>query len=526
MPNIPIRIIPGFLLNTTEYDAKQRWVGGNLVRFWRGKVRPVGGWQQAVSPLGPVVLDGVCRMMHYWRDQTERKHLALGTNTSLYDYDGSNLADISPVTDPIPQGLVSGGAGSGYGGSTYGTGFYGTARPFASLTIAPGSWSLDNWGEELVGCTNWYGVIYKWKPGDAEATPLEDIDTGVIVPQQTRAILVTNERHLVAIGAGVYTGTVWVRNQRRIAWSSQENYLQWVPNITNSAGDLELQTQGAAITGCKFRTEVLIFTDVDVHRMNYLGAPYFYGITRLASDAGIVSPMAFAVTNRFVVWMSLDALMLYDGTVKELAPEVSEWYKKNSNASQRGKTMLGHNPRFNEIWIFFVGKDDSEISRYATWNYEEDTWVTGAMARTAWSSAPVFPNPMACKPTGDTITTELYQHESGWLDGPNTRNGTVWIETHPIEIAAGDNLLVARKLIQDSYSPSEPPSSALQITFRHRLAPEGVELVEGPYTMDVARGYTDVRFTGRQVKMRFEQVVDEDWSIGDWRLEGIPGSGR
>lgn len=526
MANIPIRIIPGMFLNTTEYDAKQRWVGGNWVRFWRGKVRPLGGWQSASTATGPVQLNGVCRAMHYWRDQSEQKHIAMGTNTHLYEYDGSNLRDISPVTDPIPPGDVTGGAGSGFGGFTFGTGDYGTARSFLSLTLAPASWTLDNWGEQLVGCTNWYGAIYKWAPGDAEATLIEPL-TGTVVPQQNRAILVTNERHLVAIGAGRYT-TAWVRDQRRVAWSSQEDYTDWTPSVVNSAGDLQLQTAGVAINGCKFRTEVLIWTDVDVHRMNYLGPPYFYGITRLADDAGIVSPMAYAVTNRFVVWVAPDAFMLYDGSVKELSPEISEWYRGRLNKQQLGKTVCGHNPRFNEVWIMFAAGEETEISEYAIWNYEENTWSVGYISRTAWSPASIFSSPLATRPAGTDVDpkSDVFQHERGWLDGDQSRIGNVWIETYPIEIATGDNLVTARKFIQDSTSISDPPSSALEVSFTHRLAPEGVELEEGPYQIDAERGYTDVRFTGRQVKMKFNQVLDEDWSIGDWRLEAVPGSGR
>lgn len=528
MANVPIRIVPGMDLNTTEYDAKQRWIGGNWVRFWRGKVRPIGGWQSASTAEGPVVLDGVARAMHYWRDQAELKHLAIGTNTSLYDFDGSNLKDISPVTDPVPPGLLSGGAGSGYGGFTYGTENYGEERSFASLTIAPASWTIDNWGEQGVACANWYGVIYKWAPADLEATAIEDVATGVIVPQQNRAILVTNERHLVAIGAGVYTGSVWERDQRRIAWSSQEDYADWVPSITNSAGDLQLQTAGVAVCGAKFRTEVLLWTDVDVHRMSYLGPPYFYGITRLADNAGIVSPMAFAATNRFVLWVSPDAVMLYDGSVKELAPEISEWYRRTANPAQVGKLMVGHNPKFNEIYIFFASTDSDEVDTYAIWNYEENTWCQGAMQRTIWNAAAIFNYPMATKPGGTEAnpTSALLQHELGYTDAGVSRNGKVWIESSPIEIAAGDNLVVARKFIQDSFSKSSPPSAALRISFKHRLAPEGEEIVEGPYTIDAERGYTDVRFTGRQVQLYFEQIADEDWSIGDWRLEIVPGSGR
>jgi hypothetical protein len=527
MPYVPVRIQPGMLLNTTEYDAKGRWVGGNWVRFWRQKVRPIGGWESAVTSLGPVVLEGVARSMHTWSDLEELNHVAIGTNLALYNFDGSNLDDISPVTDPVPPGDVSGGTGSGFGGADFGEDEYGTARPFVSLTIAPAIWTMDNWGSELVACANWDGNIYKWAPGDIEATLIEAL-TGTEVPQLNRAIMVSNERHLIAIGAGEYVVDHWEKNQRRIAWSSQENYAEWTPTVINSAGDLELQTPGLAICGVEFRSEILIFTDVDVHRMNYLGPPYFYGISKLADNAGIVSAVAMCVTNRFVMWVARDSFMIYDGTVKELSSEVSEWFRDRVNPQHTGKIIVGHNPRFNEVWVHLPGRDSDENSEYIIWNYEENTWSTGFLARTAWDEAQVFFYPMACEPIGtlEAPQTKLYYHERGYTNDGLSRNADIWIETSPIEIASGDQLVVCRRFIQDTASNSVTPSTALSVQFTHSLAPEASEVVEGPYAVDEARGYTDVRFTGRQVKIRWNQLVDENWSIGDYRLEIVAGSGR
>jgi hypothetical protein len=525
MPFVPVRIQPGMLLNTTQYDAKGRWVEGNWVRFWRQKVRPIGGWESAVTGSVPVLMDGVARAMHPWSDLDEEVHLGIGTNLALYTYDGSNLLDITPV--PLPPGNVSGGTGEGFGGENYGEDEYGTPRAFLSLTIVPATWTMDNWGSELVACPNWTGAIYKWAPGDPEATLIEPL-AGTEVPQDNRGIVVSNQRHLIAIGAGFYNGASWEKNQRRIAWSTQENYAEWTPTVSNSAGDLELQTAGLAICGTKFKQDILIFTNVDVHRMSYLGPPYYYGISRLASNAGIVSANAYTVTNRFTFWVARDSFMIYDGTVKELDSDVSEWFRDRINPQHLTKTVVGHNPRFNEVWIHLTGRDSEENSEYVIWNYEENTWSVGFLSRTTWNETAVFDYPMACEPVGTLAApqSKLYYHERGYTADGVSRNGSIYIETFPMEIAAGDNLVVCRRFVQDTESDSMPPSTALTVEFTISLAPEATETVEGPYVVDTGRGYTDVRFTGRQMKMRFNQVKDEDWSIGDFRLEVVPGSGR
>jgi len=529
MPFVPVRIQPGMQLNTTEYDAKGRWVNGNWVRFWRGKVRPVGGWESAVTSLGPVVLEGMARTMHSWRDLEELRHIAIGTNSNLYAFDGSNLADITPVTDPLPLGGVTGGVGNGFGGADFGEDEYGTSRIFVSLTIAPATWTMDNWGSELVACANWEGSIYKWAPGDVEATLIE-AGTGTEVPQDNRAIVVTNERHLVAIGAGFYNVDHWEKNQRRVAWSDQENYAEWIPTITNGAGSLELQTPGLAICGVKFKDDILIWTDVDVHRMSYLGPPYFYGISRLADNAGIVSANAYVVTNRFTFWAARDSFMIYDGTVKELSPEISEWFRGKVNPQHIGKIIAGHNPRFNEVWVHLPGGDADENSEYFIWNYEDNTYAIGAMSRTAWNEAAIFNFPMACQPIGtlEAPQSKLMYHERGYFDDGVSRNGSVWIESSPIEIASGEKLAVVKRVIQDTVRGfvKKDPSFTLNVTFNTRLFPEGPITTFGPYGLDGDRDFTSVRFTARQISMRFDQVWDANWSLGDWRLHIEEGSGR
>jgi len=526
MPNVPIQIPPGMLLNTTEYDAMGRWVDGNWIRFWRGKPRPIGGWDVAQDGGVDAVLNGTGRSLHFWRDLSHNSWIAIGTPAALYVYDGSDLINISPVVNPVPPGPEEGGTGFGYGGGDYGAAAYGTARAFTNLTFDPGIWTFDNWGEELIACPNWYGAIYKWVPGTAAAVLIEPL-TGTEVPQKVSGILVTNERHLVAIAAGEYS-TTWKRNPWRIAWSTQENYAQWTPSVTNSAGDYQLQTAGDAVCGTKFREENLIWTKVDVHRMTYLGPPYYYGFKRLGDNAGIAGAQAFAVTNSFVIWVSRDAIIIYDGVVRELAPEVREYYKSKINTQFLPKTVVGHNPIFNEIWIFFVRVGESEVSDYIIWNYEENTWAVGQLSRSAWSEARVFNYPVAVEPfrDGANYFSRLILHEKGFLNKGLSRNNEIFIKSSPIELGVGDNLMVVRRFVQDAKSDESPPATSLELTFEYKLAPESITRTFGPVSAETTRGYTDVRFTGRQVALTFNQVVDADWSIGRYRLELVQGSGR
>ena len=46
MALLPIKIPAGFFKNATQYQARNRWYDGNLVRFSEGRLRPIGGWQR------------------------------------------------------------------------------------------------------------------------------------------------------------------------------------------------------------------------------------------------------------------------------------------------------------------------------------------------------------------------------------------------------------------------------------------------------------------------------------------------
>ena len=650
MAYVPISPPDGLMLNGTEYSAQGRWRRANLVRFFRGGPQPVGGWTQFPLPWKDADglvhqldrLAGVCRGIFSWRDNSENRWMVMGTTKALYLYDGSVLKDITPAG--LLPGDENANYGSGFGAFYFGedhedypdthTGgsfFYGTERPadITSLVQEPGAWTFSTWGENLVACPNWDGKIYTWAPGDALATQVSA--AAGEVPEAVRAVLVSNERHMVAIGAGDWGGALWAKNSRRIAWSTSEDHDVWTPSSTNSAGDLTLQTKGVAVTGVKFRGEILIWTDIDMHRMNYIGAPFYYNLKRVSSSAGILSVNSRVVTSDFAFWVGFNGFHIYDGSVRNLSPEVSDYYRDNINLSQIAKVACGHNPKFKEIWTYYPSKNSDEIDSYIIWNYEENTWSIGTLNRTCWDEASIWDNPVATtaktytgwsvpspdgsfvlgilesfgtaerdkwmavfqgpegaqifgqpleypalEPGSVTITGFLgnpvyventdyevdydhgllkilstgsigafdivyygvtvpdqvvcvpYNHEDGYTDDGADRD--VWLETAPFEIGTGDKLAVVKRIIQDSGREADLDpqlnSDAVEISFKTRLAPEAAAVEEGPYVLDSMRGYTDVRFTGRQVEMKIQQVKNELWRVGNFRLDIVPGSRR
>ena len=91
---MPLKIPAGVYRNGTEYQSMGRWFNANLVRWFEGTLRPVGGWRKRSSGQ----MTGKCRGIINWRDDDADRWIAAGTNTKLYIQDqGGTLKDITPT---------------------------------------------------------------------------------------------------------------------------------------------------------------------------------------------------------------------------------------------------------------------------------------------------------------------------------------------------------------------------------------------------------------------------------------------
>lgn len=496
---VPLKLPPGIYRNGTNYEAAGRYYDSSLVRFYEGTIRPVGGWRKLDR--SQTALTGKARAIHSWRGQLS-KYLAIGTHSKLYvSQDGGAFSDITPSGFIAGRGDSYPGVGYGYGayGGTTGSGgpLYNNPATGSSVLDAT-TWSLDNWGEYLIGCSTSDGKAYVWN-NSGVATQITN------APTSNKSILVTPERHLVAFGAG--------GDPRKIAWCSQENYTLWAASSTNTAGDLQLQSQGSIVSARKVRGQTLILTEQDAHLMTYRGLPYVYGIERIGTGCGCIGPNAIGVIDSGAIWMGRGSFFSFNGAVAPLLSEVSDYVFSDINMDQAAKVFAGTNSLFREIWFFYPSSSSTEIDRYVTYNYVEHTWSIGQLSRTCWADSGVIQHPVAASSDG-----YVYEHESGWTnDGTPITTGR-YLVSGPAEISSGNNILYARQVI-----PDERSSGQVELRFTSQFTPEGQTFSHGPY---ILRPYTDVRLSGRQIAMRIEGVSDTDWRIGTIRLEGTSGGAR
>lgn len=500
MPLVPLDIPPGVYRNGTEYEARGRWYDTNLVRWREGRLEPVGGWLKRDD----TQFDGAARAIMTWRANDSAKYLAVGTHTKLYGSIGGTFYDITPAS--FATGREHSARGNGYGMDVYGTDNWGEARS-SDLLINATTWSMDNWGEYLVACSSADGKIYEWQLSPStQAAVLSN------APDDNVAIIVTNERYLVALGAN--------GNKRKVQWSDQEDNNTWTPAATNTSGSLEIETAGQIRCARRVGNDILIWTDVDVHLMRYVGPPFVYGIERVASGAGVVGPKAVTVAGNTAIWLSESGFWMYDGSIKPLQCDAVLDVTDGINRIQQGKTFAGHNSEFGEFWFFYPSSatDDftGENDKYIVYNYRLNHWAVGTLARTAWADQGAFENPFAIDPDG-----YMYEHEIGWTNDGATRVGSVYAESGPIELGQGDRFAVIDRIITDEYDTL----SSVKTTIGIRNTPQQAESTQ-EYTFDQTDGYIDVRLNARQVQLKLESIRDDGFKFGTLRMNLKSGSRR
>jgi len=495
MPLIPIKLPPGVYRVGTDFEGSNRWRDANLVRWHQGSMRPVGGWREKADASSLVT--AAPRAMHIWVDNTQNANTALGTANELVYVAASGTA-----TDITPAGFTTGDEDAAinyaFGGSFYGTGLYGVRREGSQQFQEASTWSLDNWGEYLVGCATSDGKLYEWQ-GDT-VTPAAQISNS---PTSCKGLIVTEERFIFALQAG--------GNPRKISWCDREDNTLWTPAATNEAGDIELQTHGEIMCAARMRGRSIILTNVDAHIATYQGPPYVYGFERVGTACGAVSRKSLVAIDQGAFWMGRESFYMFDGsTAKQMPCEVQDYVFEDMNANQHSKVHAVHNSEYGEIWWFYPSNGSTECDRYVSYDYLENHWEIGQIDRTAGADQGVFAEPQWVDATG-----VIYEHE---IHGIGHGSYTPYAESGPISLGNGDTVMKVNQLI-----PDEETQGEVNVSFKTRFHPNDTERTYGPYSTS---NPTSLRFTGRQVRLRVEATGNQDWRVGVMRINAEAGGRR
>ena len=313
-------------------------------------------------------------------------------------------------------------------------------------------WSHDNFGEDLILNVK-DGQLFYWDKTGGTGTRAVELSTALSsqksVPTVAKQILVSDiDRHVIAFGCdGINTANPssangdGVQDPLLIRFSSQENPVDWFPTDTNTAGDLRLGAGSTFVQAVETKREILIYTDKSLHSMQFIGEPFIFGLSQLASNITIMSSASAIATEDVVYWMGIDNFYVHAGQTAQLPCTVKDKVFLDFNLAQRDKVIAGINSEFGEVIWFYPSASSSDNDKYVIYNYNYKIWYYGNLGRTAWLDRGVRSFPLA---TGNQF---IYNHELGFDDDGSAM--TAFIESAPMDIGDGINLLLLKRVIPD-----------------------------------------------------------------------------
>jgi hypothetical protein len=356
----------------------------------------------------------------------------------------------------INSGLDTTIIGNGWGAGTWGRGTWGSGSDLSASGQKLRIWTHDNFGEDLLMNIRDGGIYYWDKTGGltTRAVALESLPGADTTPTVAKQVMVSNnDRHTLVFGCDSEFEP-GIQDPLLIRFSSQESLTDWSAKRTNTAGDLRIGSGSEIITAIETRQQIIVFTDVSLHAMQYIGPPFTFGIDLVSDNLTIASPLAVTSAQDNIFWMGQSEFYMYNGAVNRIPCEVRDYVFSNINNDQLTKVHASTNTAFSEVWWFYPSASSNECDSYVVFNYQEQTWYYGTMARTAWLDRGIEKFPVAA--STDNI---LYYQENGFDDGSTIPASPInaYIESSQMSIVNGDAFAFIRRVIPD-------------ITFRNSIA--------------------------------------------------------
>ena len=446
--------------------------------------------------------------------------------------DSGNGGGSTVAAYQIDCGLDTQVGGSGWGSSTWGRSTWGSSFGLGVATELA-LWNEDNFGEDLLINIR-DGAIYYWDRSGgvaARAVNLVDVAGANNAPTIAKQVMVSdNSRHVIAFGTNTI-GTA-VQDPLLIRFSSSESLTDWAPTPTNSAGDLRIGSGSTFVTAIETKREIVIFTDSTLHSMQFLGAPFSFGIQPLSTGITIMGPNAAVAVEDAVFWMGQDSFYLYEGGTKQLPCMVKEKVFFDFDYTQKDKVFAAHNAEFSEVTWFYCSDTNSvanggngQNNLYVTYNYSEAVWYYGTLDRTAFIDRGIFQYPIGAQ------DGYLYNHEVGYdADGSAMTSS---IEASPIDVGEGERFMFINKIIPDitfQGSTGGTPSASMTLSMQDypgssygqaetdAVTSSAISTTTVPFEQFTTKA--DIRLRGRSFAFKIgSTALGVRWRLGSPRIE-------
>jgi hypothetical protein len=405
-----------------------------------------------------------------------------------------------------PQPIGTGFGVGGFGAGGFGVGTTQPSVPGTAITAT--DWTLDNFGQDLIACPAG-GAIYYWDPsGQLQNAQIVGgngplVNSGIFVAMP--------ERQVIAYGSSFTLSP----DPMLVRWSDIEDFTQWVATPTNQAGSYRIPTGSKIVAGIQGPQQGLLWTDLDLWAMQYIGPPFVYGFNKIGSNCGAISRHCTGQLNGAIYWMSQKQFFMSMGSGPQTIPcPVWDVIFQNINTSYLYKVTCGVNSQFNEVTWYYPSASSTENDSYVKYNTVLQQWDYGTLGRTAWIDQSVLGSPI-----GAGSDNYLYQHEVG-NDAANGTQTTAMLssfQTGYFQLNEADNLIFIDQIWPDmkwgTYSGN--PNATVQITFYVTNYPGDTPVAYGPYTMTQATEYISVRIRARLMAFNISSSdVGTFWRLG------------
>lgn len=563
LEDLPIMIAPGIYKEASAHASKNRYIDGSNVRFWKGFPERIGGWDSITdetteTPARGIkawrALDGtqflalggasyltllqggtldditpanyvsrlitVSSVSGSW---TLNETITGGTSGSTAKIlaDGGTVLSVGAITGEFTDGeTITGGTSSvtatvvsstfggnidseatyGWGDSTWSVSVWGGVQNLYSAVDHCTTWSLCNWGEDLIANPRG-GKIYVWEKTSSPFAAAVQVTNS---PSTALGVFVADvNRTLVALGA--HDGSA--DDPLNIRWSNSEDYTEWTAAADNTAGSIRCETGNTIIGYTSARGGYMISTDTAIYSFRYIGGQFIFSLNKVTDGPSMIGPNAGVDVNGVSIFMGPDQFYVYDGVVRPLPCDVHAYVYGRINKVQRHKVYCATNKKFNEVWWFYPSATENDS--FVMFNYEEKTWSIGDIARTSWSDdSVVFKYPIGTDENGS-----IFAHEYGTSADGSTYDYS--LETGDIEIMNGQMLAHNRMLIPDW----DRISGTHNVTIKTLGYPNRTAGTKGPYSFTSDTFRKSVRARSRQFRLLFEG--SDDFRLGLWKARTI-----
>jgi hypothetical protein len=446
--------------------------------------------------------------------------------------------------------------GYGWGTGSWSRLTWGSGTTSSTIILDPGSWSLDNFGEQLIATIK-DGKTFTWNPG--VSNPLDERATIMVgAPTSTRLTITSDrDRHVVHFGTETTIGDVSTQDPMFIRFSDQENYNIYQPTSINTAGTFRLDTGNKIVAAISGKDYNLILTDQAAYQMQFVGPPFTFSIRQVGSNCGCIGQHAAVYADGKVFWMGAGGgFFVFDGTVK-LLPSLVEDFVFTTTGSNEGINYssneiiyASHNSLFNEIVWFYpagtpLGSPSVQNNRSVVYNYVENNWSTMTLARSSYADASTYDVPYATEYNSTDVPTIsnlsgatntfgsslYYAHEVG--NNEIALNGTetaipAYIQSGDFDLPTGgdgENMLRLSRFIPDFKNLQG--NAVVTIFLKNYPVDSGTSSQLGPFTINANTEKVDTRARGRLANIKIQNTaINETWRFGTFRADVNPDGKR